>query len=99
VSSPSAGEAVLARLGARDRALWLEVPVVVAGRTTAEALAERGASRIVVARAPSEEGLAESLESLASPESLVSPESPSSPAPRRAGPARARAAGAKGGTS
>ncbi len=87
VWSPSAAEAILARLGERDRALWLDVPVVAPGRTTADALASLGASRIVVARAPSEDGLAEALESLAP---LAS---------HRADPARARAAGANGGTS
>jgi uroporphyrinogen-III synthase len=61
VSSPSTAEAVLARLAPPDRALWLDVPAVASGRTTAEALVSLGARRITVATAPSEEGLAAGL--------------------------------------
>ncbi len=61
VSAPSAAAAICDRLAPREKRLWLDVPAVAAGRTTAEALRSFGAARIVTARDPSEQGLVEAL--------------------------------------
>lgn len=64
IASPSAGQAVLARLAPAERALWLDVPAIAPGATTAAALASLGMRRITAARGPSEGGLADALTAL-----------------------------------
>jgi uroporphyrinogen-III synthase len=61
VTSPSAAEAIRGRLAPREWKRWLDTSIVVPGETTGAALGAHGASRVVVARTPLEDGLAEAL--------------------------------------
>jgi len=63
VTSPSSAEHLCAALPTEERAAWLDqVLFACIGPTTATALLELGARRVIEAREQSDEGLVEALE-------------------------------------
>jgi uroporphyrinogen-III synthase len=61
VSAPSAADVVCSVLGEEASRIWLALPIVAPGATTARALEALGATRVAIARTPLEDGVAEAL--------------------------------------